>query len=90
MAFNGEGLLVLCPTSKFRAALFQLLTTAYSIYSQLHSARKSRGRLLHPQPEEAQYRGDMVISTWQAFSPFRSINSNKHFVHIVKLPRLFR
>jgi len=43
-----------CRTTSFRMAV-----TAYTVYSQLPSV--PRGRLFHPQPDAAQFRGDSNV-----------------------------
>jgi hypothetical protein len=60
LIFYGEQLLAQRPTpnaqpSRWRTAPCRLSATAYLVYSQLSSI--SRGRLLHPQPDDAPCRG---------------------------------
>jgi len=68
------------PTLKLEDTPCQLSVTAYSIYSQLPSI--SRGRLLHPQPEDAPCRGARAPHSYtiqKTSNCFASLKRSKWF-----------
>jgi len=56
LVFYGEELLAPCPTPSLWTTPYHQSVTAYSIYSQLPPT--SGGRILHPQPKDAQCCGE--------------------------------
>jgi hypothetical protein len=81
--FYGEQFLAPGQTPNWHTTTCRLYTTGYSIHSQLTPI--FGGRLLHPQPEDAPYRGDR--NPHKMAAPRRQLHAftEKEFVQFMKI-----